>query len=70
MPRQVVTTALLITIAISALLSGCVTVSPERKNEVAEKLGWVTGSCLAIHNENLKNSAGSLAAVWRYTMKT
>jgi bifunctional DNA-binding transcriptional regulator/antitoxin component of YhaV-PrlF toxin-antitoxin module len=54
MPRQVVTTALLITVAISALLSGCVTVSPERKNEVAEKLGWVTGSCLAIHNENLK----------------
>jgi len=36
------------------VLSSCVTVTPEKKNELAEKIGWVTGSCLAIHNETLK----------------
>ncbi|MEC8102995.1 MAG: hypothetical protein VXZ24_08190 [Pseudomonadota bacterium] len=41
-------------ICLTTVLAGCVTVSPERRNEVAENIGWVSGSCLAIHNETLQ----------------
>lgn len=42
-------------ISIMSVMAGCVTVSPERRSAAAENIGWVSGSCLAIHNETLQS---------------